>query len=180
MAVADRARRVRLRTVADLEIRETSVEQLDLLAPLWEALHAHHTKIGGEVAPMRDPEESWRRRQRDYNSWLAGDDAVILRAEREGRAVGYLTLRVSEGPHTWDIGKLGTIETLSVLPEERGAGVGSELIRAARREAAARGAEGMAVGVVHTNLDALRFYEREGFGSFYLELVGPIDSPRSS
>ena len=161
----------------ELKIRETTVEQLDLLAPLWAALHAHHAKIGEGVAPMRDLDESWWRRRSDYESWLAEEDTVILRAELEGRAVGYLTLRVSEGPHTWDIGKVGTIETLSVLPEERGSGVGSELMDAARREAAVRGAESMAVGVVHTNVDALRFYEREGLGSFYLELVGPVDRP---
>jgi GNAT superfamily N-acetyltransferase len=161
--------------VAGIEIRETSAEQLDLLAPLWAALHAHHAKIGADVAPMRDLDESWRRRRRDYEAWLAGGGTVILRAELEGRAIGYLTLRVSEGPHTWDIGSVGTIETLSVLPEVRGSGVGAELVGAARREAAARGAGSMAVGVVHTNLDALRFYEREGFESFYLELVGPVE-----
>jgi ribosomal protein S18 acetylase RimI-like enzyme len=163
--------------VAGLEIRETSATELDLLAPLWASLHAHHTDIGHEVAPMRDLDESWRRRRRDYESWLAAEDTVILRAELDGRAVGYLTLRVSDGPHTWDIGRVGTIETLSVLPEQRGAGVGSELMDAARREAASRGAESMAVGVVHTNRDAVRFYERQGFGSFYLELVGPVDRP---
>jgi ribosomal protein S18 acetylase RimI-like enzyme len=164
--------------VPALEIRETSVDQLDLLSPLWEALHDHHASIGADVAPMRDLEESWRRRRRNYVSWLADGDTVILRAERDGRAVGYLTLRVSDGPHTWDIGKEAAIETLSVLPEARGAGVGRKLMDAARREAAARGAETMAVGVVHTNADALRFYEREGFGSFYLELIGPVEASR--
>jgi GNAT superfamily N-acetyltransferase len=163
--------------VPDLLIRETSAEQLELLAPMWAALHAHHTQIGGEVAPMRNLEESWRRRRSEYEGWLASGEAVILRAEQAGRALGYLTLRVSEGPHTWDLGKVGTIETLSVLPEERGAGVGAALMSAARRGAASQGAQSLAVGVVHTNLDALRFYEHEGFGSFYLELIGPVDPP---
>jgi GNAT superfamily N-acetyltransferase len=160
--------------VSELEIRETSVQELDLLAPLWAALHAHHAQIGADVAPMRDLEESWRRRRNEYEGWLAGDEAVILRAERRGRAVAYLSLRVSDGPHTWNIGRVGTIETLSVLPEARGIGVGSRLVEAARREAVARGAESMAVGLVHTNADALRFYERERFKPFYLELIGPV------
>jgi ribosomal protein S18 acetylase RimI-like enzyme len=160
--------------VPELEIRETSVEELDLLAPLWAALHAHHAQIGADVAPMRDLEESWRRRRSEYESWLVNEEALVLRAEREGRSVGYLSMRVSEGPHTWNLGRVGTIETLSVLPEARGIGVGAELLGAARREASARGAESMAVGLVHTNADALRFYEREGFRRFYLELVGPV------
>jgi len=160
--------------VPELEIRETSAEQLDLLAPLWAALHSHHAEIGADVAPMRDLGESWRRRRSAYEGWLAGEDAVILRAERDGRSVGYLSLRVSEGFHIWDVGRVGTIETLSVLPEERGAGVGTRLVEAARREAAARGAESMAVGLVHTNTSALGFYEREGFRTFYRELLGPV------
>ena len=44
-------------------------------------------------------------------------------------------------------------------------------MRAAEAWARERGAETLEVGLLHTNEGALRFYEREGFRRFYLELA---------
>jgi GNAT superfamily N-acetyltransferase len=119
------------------------------------------------VAPVRDFADSWRRRRAQYEGWLAGEDALLLVAERDQRPVGYALVTVGDGPATWDVGeRVVEIETLAVLPEERSAGVGHALIEEVERVARDRGAEGMAVGLVHTNASALRFYEREGFGLF--------------
>lgn len=121
---------------------------------------------------MRDFADSWRRRRAEYERWLSGDEAVLVVAEREGRAVGYAMVTVGHGPATWDLGDRALeIETLAVLPKERSAGVGRVLVEEAERVARERGAEVMAVGLAHTNEGARRFYEREGFGLFYLEMV---------
>ncbi len=146
-------------------------ERIDELEPLWHALFSHHAEVGREVAPVRTAQTSWRRRRPLYERWLAGDDAVLLIAEREGRAVGYAMVTVGAAPATWDLGeRVVEVETLAVLPEERGAGVGHELIAEAERAARERGADALAVGLVHTNEGARRFYEREGFGPFYVEM----------
>jgi uncharacterized glyoxalase superfamily protein PhnB len=72
-----------------------------------------------------------------------------------------VTLRA--GPATWDPGeRVAELETLAVLPEERSAGAGHELMAAAGRLAGERGAEALSVGLVHTNERVRRFYEREG------------------
>ena len=147
-------------------------ERIDELEPLWRALYAHHAEVGRDVAPVRALEDSWRRRRPLYERWLTADGAVLLIAERLGRAVGYAMVTVGAGPATWDLGdRVVELETLAVLPEERGAGVGHELIAEAERVARERGADALAVGLVHTNEGARRFYEREGFGPFYLEMV---------
>jgi GNAT superfamily N-acetyltransferase len=147
-------------------------ERIAELEPLWRSLYDHHAGVGRSVAPVRDFADSWRRRRAQYEGWLAGEDALLLVAERDQRPVGYALVTVGDGPATWDVGeRVVEIETLAVLPEERSAGVGHALIEEVERVARDRGAEGMAVGLVHTNASALRFYEREGFGLFYLELV---------
>lgn len=121
---------------------------------------------------MRDFEASWRRRRGQYQQWLPEHDTVLLIAERSGRAVGYAMLRIGEGPATWDLGDRALeLETLAVLAQERGAGVGHALMAEVDRVAREADVRTMAVGLVHTNEGARRFYEREGFRLFYLDMV---------
>ncbi len=155
-----------------ISVVHAGAERIDELEPLWRALYTHHAEVGRDVAPVRTLEDSWRRRRPLYERWLRSDGAVLLIAERAGHAVGYAILTVGAGPATWDLGdRVAELETLAVLGEERGAGVGHELIAEAERVARERGADALAVGLVHTNEGARRFYEREGFGPFYLEMV---------
>jgi GNAT superfamily N-acetyltransferase len=153
-------------------VAEAGAERIDELEPLWRALYEHHASVAEGVGGLNSFEESWRRRRAQYEQWLAGDDHALLVADREGRLVGYAMLSVSPPPATWDFGRaVVEIETLSVLAGERGRGVGEALMRGAEEWARGRGADTLTVGLLHTNEGALRFYEREGFGSFYLELA---------
>jgi GNAT superfamily N-acetyltransferase len=159
--------------VSDLRLVEGGPERIGELEPLWRALHEFHRGIAEGVARVRPFEESWRQRRGQYRDWLEGDaEAALLIAERDGRAVGYAMLTAGEGAATWDLGEVVVeVQTLSVLAEERGSGVGSALTEAGRRWAADRGARTIAVGLAHTNVGAKRFYEREGFTPFYLDMV---------
>jgi ribosomal protein S18 acetylase RimI-like enzyme len=161
--------------VASVFIYRAGARRIPELEPLWHALYEHHAEIGDSVAPMRDFAESWRRRRAQYEAWLESDDAVLLVAERDRRAIGYAMVTIGDGPATWDLGdRTLVIETLAVLPEERGAGVGHALLEEAERVAREGGADTMAVGLVHTNDAARSFYEREAFGLFYMELVADL------
>lgn len=161
----------------ETEIVAIGADRLDELRPLWLGLFDHHASIAEGVAPVRDRDGSWRRRREQYESWVSAAEVTILLAVQGERAVGYITLTFSEPPPTWDIGPVATIETLSVLPAARGSGIGALLTAEARRIAAARGAQTLAVGLAHTNDGARRFYERQGFRPFYLELIAPVTAP---
>jgi GNAT superfamily N-acetyltransferase len=157
----------------DLRVVEAGPERIVELEPLWRSLYEHHRSIADGVAGVRPYGPSWKQRQEQYRDWLGGeDDAVLLIAERRGRAVGYAFVTVGPGAATWDLGdRVGELETLTVLDDERGRGVGAALVEASRRWALERGARSLAVGLAHTNDGARRFYEREGFTPFYLEMV---------
>jgi GNAT superfamily N-acetyltransferase len=159
--------------VSNLRIVEGGPERIGDLEPLWRALYEHHRGIAEGVAGVRPFEDSWRQRRGQYQGWLEGNpDAVLLIGERDGRAVGYAMLTVGAGAATWDLGDtVAEIETLSVLAEERGSSVGAALMEAGRRWATERGARTILVGLAHTNVGAKRFYEREGFTPFYLDMV---------
>jgi ribosomal protein S18 acetylase RimI-like enzyme len=158
--------------VSSASIVRAGIDRIGELEPVWRSLYEHHAEVGEEVAPVRPLHETWRRRRREYQRWLTTDEASLLLADRGGRAIGYAMLRLNPGPVTWDIGEqLVEVETLAVIPEERGSGIGRALLEEAARVARELGAEALDVGLVHTNEGAQRFYEREGFRPFYLTMV---------
>jgi ribosomal protein S18 acetylase RimI-like enzyme len=151
------------------EIRRIEADELDLIEPLWNALREHHSSVTPELGRPRPRLESWLRRRSQYEAWLADEGAFVLLAERDGQGVGYAMVHVRTGSPTWPLSeRAGEIETLSVLPDERGQGTGSALLEIVRRELAAQGVSELSLHVMHTNSDALRFYERHGFETYAL------------
>ena len=155
-------------------------ERVDELEPLWLALHRHHRAVAAQPV-VSDDAASWARRRAWYLAMLAsGEDAVLI-AERDGRAVGYAFLHVHHGPDdTWPVeGRWGEVVSLSVLPEERGSGVGSALLDAVDAELEARGVHDLQVAVMAGNAAALRLYARRGLRPAELVLFrfgsGPDD-----
>jgi ribosomal protein S18 acetylase RimI-like enzyme len=124
------------------------------------------------MPPVRSLEASWEHRRSQYLDWLSGDRHTLLVAERDRELIGYAMVSVNEGAATWDVGNpTAEIETLSVLESERGGGVGRALAEAAVETAREAGARAVSVGVAHTNADAIRFYQREGFEPFYVLML---------
>ncbi len=155
----------------EFAVRRGSAADIDRLAPLWEALRAHHASLPA-MPPKRGPVESWDCRRRKYRDWLADERGTLLIAEQDGEPIGYAMLTLGPGAATWDVGdRVIEVETLSVLAHARGNGVGRALLDAAADVAKEAGAQALAAGVAHTNTDAIRFYEREGFGQFYVTLL---------
>ena len=63
---------------------------------------------------------------------------------------------------------------LYVAADERGQGVGGELVAAAREWARARNLEYLELNVLDNNARAIRFYEKEGFGGAMRTLRAPL------
>ena len=159
----------------DFQIRTGSPEDIDRLEALWHALRDHHVTLA-EMPPGRPAAESWEYRRSQYREWIGRDEYTLLLAERDGEPIGYAVVSIGGGAATWDLGdRTAEIETLSVLPSERRSGVGRALTDAAAEVAAEAGVSTLLVGVAHSNEGALRFYEREGFDSFYVDLVKRLD-----
>jgi GNAT superfamily N-acetyltransferase len=157
-----------------------STAELDVLEPLWNALQAHHSAISpdlGKRTPNRDPDEAWRVRRSKYEQWLQDPDTFFVLAEIAGEPVGYAFVTLGQGYASWQTGpRLAELETLSVLPEHRGGGVGSALLHAVWSHLAERGVEDMAITTTTTNVDSHRFYEREGFQQRFAVYYGKAPS----
>lgn len=153
-----------------------SVEEIDAVEPLWNALQEHHGRVTPELdpqTPKRDLADAWRIRRSKYVRWLEDPETFFLVAEDESGPVGYAFVTVGPGYASWRTGeRAGVLETLSVLPEHRGSGVGAALINAVWDRLGERGIEDLAITTTKTNVDAHRFYEREGFSQAFVVYHG--------
>ena len=128
--------------------------QVDDLRPLWLQLHAHHQSIAPELAPYLDDDESWRARRVLYVETLGGEGFALVARDGWGALVGYAMVAIHrEEPNawsdTWRVGQaVGEVETLLVVPEARGGGVGTRLLDAVDEELERRGIEDLVIGVV--------------------------------
>jgi ribosomal protein S18 acetylase RimI-like enzyme len=160
----------------DWQLRTGSAADLDLVGPLWVAVHHRHAESMPELAPYVSDDETWRVRRALYEELLAKPDTLLLIAVVDEAAVGYglaHVLPVDETwiPDTWATGpRIGEIESLSVLPQYRGGGLGSELLRRLEQHLHERGVDDLILGALAGNHDAIRLYERRGYRPTWLYL----------
>jgi ribosomal protein S18 acetylase RimI-like enzyme len=159
-------------------IERGGAERIDELQPLWESLHAHHAAVAPHLqalGPVRTPGESWAVRRALYEEWLAEPDAFVCVARADGQAIGYALVHMRGPEETWATGdRIAELETLAVLPEHRGGGIGAALVDAVHDELRRLGVGQLGVGVIATNADAIRFYERLGLLPFIVHYLGAV------
>lgn len=155
-------------------LRVGTIDDLHLLEPLWIAVHHRHAETMPELAPYVGDEQSWTVRGALYRELLAKPDSLLLLVFSGDDAIGYglahmMTTEDTWIPDTWQTGgRIGEIESLSVLPEYRGSGLGSLLLDRLEAHLRAHGASDLILGVVPGNSDAKRLYERRGYRSTWL------------
>lgn len=153
-----------------------AVGEIDAVEPMWNALQEHHVRITPELDPQtpgRDLADAWRVRRSKYVRWLEDPDTFFVLAEGDSGPVGYAFVTVGPGYASWRTGeRAGVLETLSVLPERRGGGVGEALIEAVWSRLAELGVEDLAITTTVTNVDSHRFYERHGFSKGFVVYHG--------
>lgn len=162
--------------MAEWEIGVGGPADLDALEPLWVAVHHRHVESMPELAPYVTDAETWRVRRTLYARVLADPDTLLLLASSGNELIGYglahvMAVEDSWIPDTWVTGpRIGEIESLSVSPDFRGSGVGSELLRRLEEHLGAVGAADIVLGALAGNDDALRLYERRGYRPTWLYL----------
>jgi len=158
------------------QLRVGTADDLDLLEPLWVAVHHRHIESMPDLAPYVDDTETWRARRELYEEVLAKPETFLLLAIVDGEPIGYGLAHVmpvagSWIEDTWRTGdRIGEIESLSVLPAYRGTGLGSQLLERLEAHLRDLGIEDLILGALAGNADAIRLYERRGYQPTWLYL----------
>jgi ribosomal protein S18 acetylase RimI-like enzyme len=159
-----------------LRIVRGSDADIPSLEPLWVAVHHVHQASMAELAPYVSDEETWRERRALYEEVFRKPETFLFLARVGRELVGYALGHVlgsaeSWWSDTWRTGdRVGELESISVLPEHRGAGIGSALLDTVDAEFARLGVHDQVIGVLPGNVDARRLYERRGFRPTWLYL----------
>ena len=162
--------------MAALRIVEGSARDIPALEPLWVAVHHVHEASMPELAPYVSDAETWEHERPIYVELLAKPDTLLLLARDGDELVGYALAHVSPVdetwiPDTWQTGpRIGELESLGVVEDRRGEGIGSTLLDAVEREFAALGVDDLILGVLPANEGARRLSERRGFRPTWLYL----------
>ena len=160
-----------------VRILRAGAERIDDLEPLWKSLLEHHRSVGPRIpgVGLREPDASWALRRTEYEEWLAEPDAFVLLAEEDERAVGYAVVHFRSSDDSRVTGeRFGELESLAVLPEARGRGIGTALMEAVEAELLRLGIGELEIGILVTNEGATRFYERHGFRPWLVRYFGRV------
>jgi ribosomal protein S18 acetylase RimI-like enzyme len=162
--------------MADLAFTRGTRSDIPALEPLWVAVHHVHQASMPELAPYVTDTETWRERRTLYEELFDRPDTFLLLARIDDALVGYALGWVADTAEgwvadTWRVGdRVSELESISVLPEHRGAGIGSRLLGDVDEEFARLGVEDVIIGVLPGNTDARRLYERRGFKPTWIYL----------
>lgn len=153
----------------EVTIRRGDRQHLDQLEPLWLAVHQQHQISMPNLGPYVDDSRTWSHRWALYASLFDRYDPCLLLARVHDQLIGYGLAYAIPAQDTWlaDTWATGTvigeIESLSVLPNHRGRGVGTRLLNGLHRHLAEAGVRDIILGVLPGNTDAQRLYAHHGY-----------------
>jgi len=168
--------------VQGIRIVKAGVDRVDELEPLARSLHAHHLRVDPGIPgiPPRDADGWWAIRRERYRGWLCEPGAFALLAETNegGAPVGYAVVSMHDADDSHRTGeRFAEVQSLVVLDGMRGEGVGTALLHGVYDQLRALGIDDLAIGVLATNHDAMRLYEREGFRPWVVVTLGKVPPP---
>ncbi len=160
-----------------IEFVHGGAELMALAQPLWEALFDHHLATGAGGIATIERELSWARRRAHYERLFAGHPRVELwLAVQRGLPIAYMLWHEDQLAGE----RVAVLESLSVLAQERGLGLGTQLMQLFDERARTREIALSAVDVLGGNSRAEQLYLRYGFeplAEFWMRSREPDQGP---
>ena len=92
---------------------------------------------------------------------LAGDSMFAILVGSPAVAVALVSIR----PNVWYPGRVGLLDELYVHPDHRSKGIGSAILKLLQHHSLTIGIDALEINVDEGDVDAQRFYERNGYSS---------------
>ena len=134
-----------------ITVRQATIHDLDLVAPLFDAYRVFYRQPSDVAASARFLRERFQHHE----------SVVMLAVDEEGEGAGFVQLY----PMFTSVrmGRLYLLNDLFVASGARRRGVGAALMHEATDYARTVGAMGMMLTTAHTNIEAQRLYESLGW-----------------
>jgi diamine N-acetyltransferase len=146
-------------------IRKARKDEVNILQVLDDEVFIHDI----EFDPDLDMDWAKGEKGRTYFTNLVNDpNSYCLIAEDDDKAVGYLVASFKET--TYRKSKCVEIQNMGVSPDYRSKGIGSMLIKKCLEWAKTQAFHKVYVNAYFGNLDAIKFYKKNGFSEIDLGL----------
>lgn len=150
-----------------VSIRPAKDHDIEALCDIYYDFHEFH--VCGVPTHLRSlgDKEQWDRTfiREALGKIIQGDDSEIFVAEAAGKLVGFIEVYARQDPDEVALvrHRYAELQSLMVSSPFRRNGIGTRLVKTARRWAREKGATEMRLGVWEFNEAARKFYETLGF-----------------
>ena len=138
------------------------------LETLFLELHQHH-----EPWQERRLRDDWSGRWQEFVQ--PGPDSLILLSRSEGEPIAYLSAQIRRDYGLFDE-VVGFLNEAYVVPEYRGRGVGTTLLRRCEDWCRGRGATQLELTVLTGNQKSVDFWTRSGFSPVSNRMSKPLEA----
>ena len=161
-----------------ITVRPATPDDFEAVKALFREGDDHHRALGADG--IRQDHVDYERR--DFDRTLAESSVIVLIAESDGDAVGFLRARKMETPYSriHAAARIALVDEVVVATKSRSLGVGKALVGEVKRWARAQGCDGVELNVYSSNEAAVAFYLREGFFHFRNRMRFRLDPPVST
>lgn len=143
----------------DVRVEAATMADVNAVTDLWVDLVAGQRDHGTHLfaAENRSAVRSV------IEQYVHADGVVVARSDGpEGAVVGFVMYHVQGGMYEQDVER-GVVENVYVVPEARGQGVGTRLLKVAESELEGRGVDVVSLSVLADNDDARALYRDRGY-----------------
>ena len=148
----------------EFTIRVATLDDLPAICALSQELFEYEKQFTDEFAMDWSLSENGKS---FFTKRIRGRSSFILLAEMENKVIGYAVIFI-ERQMFRAYNRIAELENLCVAPKNRGQGVGSALIVAAKEKSRQMGAKRLKVFMLSQNEKAIHFYRTQGFFDFDL------------
>jgi len=141
-------------------IRRARPEDAPAAAAMWAEMAERHKGFDEQAWPWAA--DAPRRWQDSFAGLLDREDMLLLVAERDGQAVGFVVVQIKPRSPVYEAGEEGFVWDLGVRGDCRRQGIGRRLMQAALAELKRRGVGDVILHVAAANEPAARLYESLG------------------
>ncbi|ULO08536.1 GNAT family N-acetyltransferase [Paenibacillus sp. 19GGS1-52] len=140
-----------------IEYFDTNQASLELIKTLWERLRDHHISLSTHFSEQI-ASNTFEKRSKDLREKsIQGQVKIILAQESETKSlIGYCISSIDKEGQ-------GEIDSIYILDEFRGKGVGNILMERTLNWIKNQGIKNICISVLLGNEQAIKFYEKYGF-----------------
>jgi GNAT superfamily N-acetyltransferase len=146
-----------------MQITEAQESHIPGIVRLWVEFEDYHLGFDRIFTRCEDSEAEFEKYLRKH---MEKEDALVLVAVDEGKAVAYALAWIAELPPVFKYRKYGYISDMAVTRAERRKGIGSRMLERVLAWFDGRGVKRIHLGVVGANEPAITFWRSQGFETY--------------